>query len=163
MKAIVNSVKHIAQGSLTTIDSGNILNVTIAKTVNAEPINPTDVVVGSVIKAVFIEYWLLGSSAQPVVTTWTLEKVPNDGTPMTFLQNQELDKYSNKRNILKLGQGIVGDSNSNPIPVVREWVKIPKGKQRFAQGDALYFNVSSLGEAQNDLEICGVSVYKEYQ
>ncbi len=163
MKPIINSVKHIVQRSLTTITAQDKLNVLIARSVTSEPSANNDVVVGAVVKAIFLEYWLLGSSAQPVTTTWTVEKLPNDSAVMTFVQGQDLHSYANKKNIIRTGQGLVGDSNTNPIPVIREWIKIPKGMQRMAQGDKWYLNVNSVGEQNNDLEICGIAIYKEYQ
>lgn len=163
MKAIINSVKHIVQRSLILVTEQTIINVGIAQTVTAEPTDPKHVVVGSLIKAIFFEYWLLGESAQPCTTTWSIEKLVNSATPMTQAQGQDLDSYDNKKNILKCGQGWIGDSNSNPIPIIREWIKIPKGKQRMAQGDSWKFNISCVGEADNGLEVCGLAVYKEYQ
>ncbi len=163
MKPIVNSVKHIVQRSLQSVAEQTIGSHLIANTVTIEPTNPANVVVGSVIKAVYLEYWLLGESAQPCTATWTVEKLPNESDPMTQAQSQDLMSYGNKRNIFKMGQGIIPDANSNPVPVIREWIKIPKGKQRFAQGDALRFNLSCIGEADNGLEFCGFALYKEYQ
>ncbi len=163
MKAIINSKKHIVQRTLNVVGEQTIHNVKIAEAQAIEPVAPDDVVVGAVIKAVFCEYWLHGESAQPCTANWSLEKLPNNGTAMTYGFSQTLDTYPNKHNILKMGQGVIGDSNSNPIPVIREWIKIPKGKQRFALGDELLFNVSCTGEADNGLEVCGFSLYKEYQ
>lgn len=132
MKAVINSVKHIVQRSLQEIEEQTLLNVSLAGTTTAEPTVPQDVVVGSVIKAFYLEYWLLGNASQPVIATWSIEKVPASATAMTFTQGQNLHDYPNKRNILRTGQGIVGDANSNSIPIIREWIKIPKGKQRMA-------------------------------
>ncbi len=163
MKALINSVKHIAQQSLAVIQEQAIAQINIAQTVVVEPSTPIDVVVGSAIKAVYCEYWLLGESSQPCTATWSFEKRVAGATAMTQAQGQLLQDYPNKRNIFKVGQGIIGDSNSNPIPVLREWIKIPKGKQRMAQDDVLVLNVSCIGDADNGLEICGLAVYKEYQ
>ncbi len=162
MKAVINSVKHIVQKSLQLIQEQTIANVAIVRVLDTIS-NPPDVVVGSVIKAVYLEYWLLGESAQPCTCTWSLEKLPNDGTAMSQTQGQNLHDYPNKKNILHIGQGIIGDSNSNPIPVMRGWYKIPKGKQRFGQGDELLVNFSVIGETDNGMELCGVAIYKEYQ
>ena len=163
MKAIINTVKHIVQESLATIQEQTIKNITIANTVVIEPASPAHVVVGSVIKAVFLEYWLLGESTIPCTATWTVEKNVGGQAAMTHAQGQALNTYPNKRNILKTGQGVIGGNASNPIPVIREWIKIPKGKQRFAQDDVLRFNVSCIGQADNGLDICGIAIYKEQQ
>ncbi len=163
MKAIINSVKHIVQKSLTVIQEQTVSALTVATAVTVEPSSPPHVVVGAVVKAVFLEYWLMGESSQPCTATWILEKIQNSGASATQSQMQALDSYENKRNILKMGQGLIGDSNTNPIPIIREWIKIPKGKQRFAQGDDLKFTVSVIGDADNGAEICGFALFKEYQ
>lgn len=163
MKAVVNSVKHIVQLSLTTIQEQTMQNVVILRVVDSQPTAQSHVVVGSVVKAVYLEYWLLGESAQPCTATWSFEKLPNDGTAMTQTQGQALNTYPNKRNVFNVGQGVVGDSNTNPIPIYRGWFKIPKGKQRMALGDELLINISCVGEADNGVEVCGLAVFKEYQ
>ncbi len=163
MKPSIHSVKHIVQTALTVVQEQTKFGINIAGTVVAEPANPPDVVVGSDIKAVYFEYWLLGESAQPCTTTWIIEKRSLTQTAITQAEMQNLHDYGNKRNILKMGQGIIGDSNSNPIPVLREWVKIPRGKQRFAQDDRLELTLSVIGESANGMELCGFAVYKEYQ
>jgi len=163
MKAVINSVKHIVQKSLDLITEQTVQNIPVAITVTTEPTTPASVVVGSIIKAIYLEYWLLGEGSQPTTATWSLEKLPNSGTPMSQVDSQNLHDYPNKANLFKIGQGIVGDANANPIPVVREWITIPKGKQRMAQGDLWNFNISAVGEAQAGVEICGLAIYKEYQ
>ncbi len=163
MKAIITSTKHIVQKSLATIEEQTISNITILRVKFGEPTTVSDVVVGSVVKAVYLEYWLLGESAQPCTCTWSFEKLPNDGTVMTQAQGQALNSYPNKRNLFHIGQGIIGDSNANPIPVMRGWYKIPKGKQRMALGDELQVNFSVIGQTDNGMQVCGFALYKEYQ
>ena len=163
MKAIINSVKHIVQKTLTTVEEQTVNQTLIATVLDAQALIPSDVAVGAVIKAVWLEFWLLGESAQPCTATWTFEKSVDLASSITQAEMQNLHDYTNKRNILKMGQGVIGDSNSNPVPIIREWVKIPKGKQRFALGDRLKFTVSCIGQADNGLEICGFALYKEYQ
>ena len=164
MKPIIKSVKHIAQTSLTLVPEQTILNIQIAEVVEDEPgVTPNAIVVGSAVKALYLEYWLIGEGSQPTTATWSIEKVQNKALPMTHGFSQSMHIYPNKRNVFKIGQGVIGDSNTNPIPIIREWVKIPKGKQRMAQGDSLFFNVSCVGQANNGVEVCGTSLYKEYQ
>lgn len=162
MKPVIQSTKHIVQRPLLLIGEQTTSNISIAR-IALSPTSAPDVVVGSLIKAVFFEYWLLGESSQPCTATWSVEKLQNDATPMTQAQGQILEDYPNKNHLLKIGQGIIGDSNSNPIPIIREWVKIPKGMQRMAIGDTIEFNISCIGEADNGLEICGFALFKSYR
>ncbi len=162
MKAIISSRKHIVQRSLTVVQEQTVQTSNLADATEASPTAPQHVAVGAVIKAIFLEYWYLGEGAQPCTVTWILEKIPAAAGSAVQAEMQDLDTYTNKKNIFKMGQGIIGDSNSNPIPIIREWVKIPKGKQRFGLGDSLKFTVSCIGETDNGLEVCGFALYKEY-
>ncbi len=161
MKPIIQSEKRIVQQSLVVIpgsDSNSIIIARAKRDVTGLP----DVEIGTTIKAVYCELWYQGSSAQPGTAISTLEKLPNDGTiPVPFGNMTALDAYTNKKNIFYSTQGIVGDSNSNPIPFVRQWIKIPKGKQRFGTGDTLLWNVAA--QTPTDIEVCGLFIYKTYQ
>jgi len=161
VRPTINSEKHIVQQTLTTVDAGTIF-VTNIVAADENPQFPHQVRIGAIVKAVYVELWYVGSSSQPVIQTSTLEKVVGDGTFMTQPEAQLLDEYRNKKNILYSTQGIVGDANTNPTPLMRGWFKIPKGKQRIGQGDRIVINVAALGEASNDLEICGLFIFKEY-
>ncbi len=125
----------------------------------ASAVNANQVVEGSVIKAVYVEMWLLAGSQQPGSITVTLEKLIGSSTTMTFLESSQLFTYSNKKNILYCTQGITPDANGNPIPFLRGWFKIPKGKQRFGLNDRLLLNISANVE---DCTFCGQFVYKAY-
>ncbi len=163
MKPVINSQKHIVQTSLTTIQEQTVFSPLIVTGIEAQPSDATHVDVGAVVKAVYLEYWLIGESAQNCTATWTFEKYPSGVATVTQAQMQDLQDYPNKNNILKMGQGLIGENNSNPIPIIREWVKIPKGKQRIALGDKIKFNVSCIGQADNGLDLCGFALYKSYQ
>ncbi len=163
MKAPINSVKHVVQRSLAITEEQTISLEIIGQVVDQQATLPAHIVVGAIVKAVWCEYWILGESSQPCTCTWSLEKIVAGAAAMTQAQGQNIHDYPNKKNIFKMGQGVIGDSNSNPIPIIREWVKIPKGKQRFGLGDSLVMNISCIGEADNGLESCGFALYKEYQ
>ncbi len=121
--------------------------------------NANHIVQGSVVKAIYVELWILAGSQQPGSFTITVEKVPAAAPAMTFLQNAQLSDYPNKKNILYTTQGVSGDANTNPIPVIRSWIKIPRGKQRFGLDDKININYSANVE---DMTICGVIIYKAY-
>ncbi len=92
--------------------------------------------------------------------TITLEKVPGAGNTITFTESTDLFSYANKKNIIYTTQGLASnDGIAAPIPVIRQWFKIPKGKQRMGLGDTWNLNVSSRGS--DDLIMCGFMTYKE--
>ncbi len=103
--------------------------------------------------------WVQGAGAQPGATTIIVEKLPGVGTNITAGEMAALDDYNNKKNIFYTTQGLVGDSNTNPAPLIRQWIKIPKGKQRFGLGDRLQFTILGLVD---DIEFCGLAIYKAY-
>jgi len=161
VRPTINSEKHLHPRSLITVDNGTIQNLNIAVAVKA-PSTSFEVREGAEVKAVWVEMWYLGSGSQPVIQTTVLEKISSGGPAMTQPDSTTLNDYLNKKNILYTTQGIVGDANSNPVPLLRDWYKIPKGKQRMGLGDKIVLNIASVAEAANDLEVCGMFIYKEY-
>ncbi len=149
------------QRSLTQIDNNTSQSFIVIEGDNERPAS-RHVRVGAVVKAVFFELWYIGSASQPVIQTTTVEKSPSGLSDPLSVQMSDLNNYPNKKNVLFTSQGIVGDANTNPSPILRQWIPIPKGKQRFGLGDRLLISIQALGEASNDLEICGTFIYKEY-
>ncbi len=119
----------------------------------------TNVIPGTVVKAVYLEFWLLADGQQPSTYTALVEKVPDGGTGISNGFMPIIHTYTNKKNIFELHQGLAGDANANPVPIFRGWVKIPKGKQRFGQGDSLVFSVRSITEGS---QLCGMAIFKAY-
>ncbi len=160
MRAQVNSEKHIVQTTLSTVLAGQVGTVTfINATQGGSPTLANLVDVGTTVKAIFVEYWLLAAAAQPTTATIIIEKLQNGQEAANATEMGDLYTYTNKRNILITHQGIVPDANSNPVPIIREWIKIPKGKQRFGLGDTLRMTIKSITE---DTEFCGLAIYKAY-
>ncbi len=125
-------------------------------------VNTEDCVEGSIVKAVFIELWVKSNAASGSDTKFQLaiEKLPAGATAMTFAQMNTLMGYSNKKNVLFFSQGVIGDGTTQAIPIVRQWFKIPKGKQRFGLDDKLVVTISSTAEV---IQNCGFATYKEYK
>ena len=160
MLAPITSKKHFVQQGIDSIMGGTIKNNSLVVGVAAPATASNQVLEGSVVKAVFIEYWLLAGSQQPGSITLTVMKRVGDSPHMSFTDSATLHTYPNKKNILYTTQGLTPDANGNPIPFVRMWVKIPKGKQRMGLGDQIVVNISANVE---NATICGVAIYKEYQ
>ena len=160
MRPIIHSVKHYVQASLTTVTTGvtnSTLLVSAVESTTANLVN--EVPEGSVVKAVFLEIWAIGSVSNQFFTA-ILEKTPAGSAAATTAQMAALGTYANKKNILYTTQGLASnDGIAAPIPIIRQWFKIPKGKQRFGLGDNLRFNITSRGS--DDIIICGFSTYKE--
>jgi len=160
MKPIVQSTKHYVQQSRSQVATVSVANIDISESVVMASNNLVDEVLeGSLIKAVYVEMWILDSSNDGSFII-TLEKV-NGGMPaMTFASINALGFYANKKNVFYTTQGLSPNNGvGNPIPIIRQWFKIPKGKQRQGLGDKFVLNIANNG--LNDLEFCGFFTYKE--
>ncbi len=160
MRPVIHSTKHTVQVPISQIATGVRENITIFQAVQSTIANAsTEIEEGSIVKAVFVEMWLQnqGNLGHSVVI---LEKVPNGVTGATFTNMGTLFDYTNKKNIFFTHEGLTAnDAIGNPIPVIRQWFKIPKGKQRFGLGDRLVLTVSN--PSSSDLNRCGMFVFKE--
>ncbi len=163
MLAPINSIKHYVQFTNTALASGAAAGKEIAKAVVAPAVGTTsEVREGSVIKAVYIEFWLNSEAATGAESQFTLivEKRPSASPSLSFTDTQNLMAYTNKKNILYVTQGIIGatvDGNGS-VPVVRQFFLIPKGKQRMGSDDKIVVTVGAVGA----MRVCGFSTYKEY-
>jgi len=158
VRPTINSEKHYNQIPINSVPMGTLTNENIVF-VSATPTGSAQIGPGTVIKAVFIELWILAGSQQPGSFTISVDKLSSGGTAMTFLEGAQLHDYTNKKNVLYVTQGVSPDANGNPVPVLRQWYKIPRGKQRFGLGDSLQLNISANVE---DMTYCGLIVFKAY-
>jgi len=124
---------------------------------NDSPDAAAHVVEGARIEAIYIELWVLAGSQQPGSITVTVEKAISGLPSPTFIEMATLDTYANKKNIFYTTQGLTPDANGNPVPFIRQWFKIPKGKQRWGREDKLKLNISANVE---DCTFCGLAIFK---
>ncbi len=161
MRAPITSRKHYVQVSLSTVAASAILDIPIAKSVDLQSVvDPDDVQEGSIIKAVFIEMWVRGSETSPGSVLLTFGKRSGGDVAITTAEAAALDSYDNKKNIFYHTQGLANDQDADAIPFIRQWFKIPKGKQRMGLNDKLFLSVFAQGAIS--LVICGFMTYKEY-
>lgn len=161
MQAPINSIKHYVHAENTPVGSATRRLVEVVDAV-AAPSDAQDVEQGSIVKAIFLEFWVKSGATDGNDTKFQflIEKVVADQAPVTFTQMNNLGSYPNKKNVLYFSQGVLGDATTGSIPIVRQWFKIPKGKQRFGLGDSLSVAISATGF---DIDSCGFSTYKEYK
>ncbi len=164
MLAPINSVKHLVNHADATVASGAIVNdVAVDSIVAPGNASPFSVSEGSLVKAIYVERWIGGTGATGVQSQFTLtvEKKRQLEANMTNAQANNLGAYPNKKNILFTSQGIVPSliDGGSTIPIIRGWVKIPKGKQRMGLDDRVMVNIAAV----TSLRRCGIEIYKEYQ
>ncbi len=163
MLSPINTIKHYVPRTNLSVASGAVqaqnLVTTIAK--GAARAAVSDVEEGAVIKAIHVEFWLNGRGASSTTQfTAALYKLPGSQANPTVTNLLNLGAWDNKKNILWTSQGVLGEDMAQSIPVIREWVLIPKGKQRFGLGDQFQFALTPVGNA---IQLCGMATYKEYE
>ncbi len=161
MKAPIHSTKHYVQFGISQILTGVVENISLCTAQESTIANlANEIAEGSLVKAIYIELWLQneGNLGESIVT---VSKDPVDNPGPTFAQHANLFAFQNKKNILFTHQGLTSnDGVSGPVVVLRQWIKIPKSKQRFGLGDGISLSISNV--SANDLVRCGFAIYKEY-
>ncbi len=160
MRPIIHSKKHIFQMSFTAVGTGAEVSEIIALAIEGASTVSNNVVEGSVIKAMFVELWVLGSTQDGFFTV-ILAKYPGGVNDATITEMAALHDWDNKKNIFYTTQGLApNESGANPVPILRTWIKVPKGKQRMGLGDSWKLQIASRGAG--DINYCGQVTYKEY-
>ncbi len=161
MRPLIHSTKHYVQTSLSTIATNTILSIELVNSVDiAAKSGVTNVEEGASVKAVFIELWAIGSVSNQFFTA-ILAKFPSATNNPSTSEMAALGDWDNKKNILYCTQGLASnDGIAAPIPLIRQWFKIPKGKQRMGLGDKIRLVIMSRGS--DDIIVCGFATYKEY-
>jgi len=160
VRPTINSRKHIGQFSTTAVAGLAINKVLLADSRQSPNTALADQVqVGAIIKAVYLEFWILSDDNAISSTTLNLQKKPSGASNMTFNDSILLQNYNGKNDVFYITQGLTGDNGTNPTPFIRGWFKIPKGKQRMAFGEQLVLNISAI---TNGISFCGFFLYKEY-
>ncbi len=161
MRPIIHSTKHYVQISLSPVTTASILTTDLVVGVAVSDKNTvSEVEEGASVKAIFVELWAIGSVSDQFFTM-IISKDPSNVGPPTIAEMAALGNWDNKKNILYTTQGLASnDGIAAPIPIIRQWFKIPKGKQRFSLGDRIRLEVASRGSAT--VTVCGFATYKEY-
>ncbi len=160
MRPRVQTVKHYVQWTITPVAVGTTVTEEIARSVALQSADiSTEVREGSVVSAIYIELWVIGQSdsASGNVLVSFYKKTGGDSN-MTQAEHVDLFNYDNKKNVFYHTQGITNDGVANATPFIRQWFKIPKGKQRMGLKDTISIAVSTQAEAVN---YCGFALYKE--
>ncbi len=158
MKPPIKSKKHYVQFGIDQILTGVSQSISLVDANDGA--SADEVEQGSIIKAVYIELWLQNQSNLGEQITCVTKGVAGDSGP-TFAEMATLFTYNNKKNVLFTSQGLTSnDGISGPQFILRQWIKIPKSKQRFGLTDRLTLNIANV--SSNSLNRCGLAIYKEY-
>jgi len=152
----VTTIKHYVQNTLTSLGVAAAQSDTVVQGVALRGTDNDDVLNGSVVKNIFIERWLKGDADNNIFGLAVI-KLPSALASPTFASLANLNDYANKKNILFVTYGTL--SAVNPAPVIRQWIKIPPGKQRIGVADRIVVTIWSQAIG---LTYCGFVTYKEY-
>ncbi len=163
MRPIIHSQKHYVQTSRATVSANAVVTIVIADSVTTAAKDQVfEVEEGSSIKAVYVEIWALGSG-NDTSSIVALYKAPVNDTAFTFTEMAAMGVASNKKNVLFFHQGLAAnDGVGQPVPLMRGWYKIPKGKQRMGVSDRIILSVACQTAGADTMDICGFATYKEY-
>ncbi len=147
--------------SFSTVASGTVVSTVLIEGVTVGNKNTvSEVVEGAIVKAIYIELWILGDTANATQIT-TLTKLQSGAAPFSAAQMASLGTTAGKKNILFTSMGLgSNDGIAAPINIMRGWYKIPKSKQRFGLLDTLELSIFAQGAA--GIDFCGFATYKEY-
>ncbi len=166
MVAPIMALKHYVSKTESILAIGGVLNQVVVTAVSQSAAGGTaaDVLEGSLIKAVHFEFWIQNDGAANTTSQFIVivEKVPAGQAGANAAAMLNLGSYANKKNVLWSSQGTIPSliNGSGALPVIRNWVLIPKGKQRFGLGDRLMITLHTVSQT---LINCGLFTYKEYR
>ncbi len=160
MRPVIHSSKHYRQITLSNA-LASARNIEVLAITDEAPTGITEVAEGAIIKAVYVELWLLDQGNDGANIVCLLKGTAGSPGP-TQAEMAALGSYNEKKNVFFVHQGLSGnDAIGNPIVVMQGWYKIPKSKQRFGLGDQLSLVISNLNPG-SALNYCGFATYKEY-
>ncbi len=160
VKPVITSRKHIFQVALQSITGVGILTSAFVDAIEGARTNPEHVTEGASVKAFYLELWVQNSASAIGSFTFCVFKNPGGSNNPTSADMAALHDWDNKKNILYTTQGLLPGNEEMILPVYKGWVKIPKGKQRFGLGDKMQFTFRN--NTTDDLNFCGLVIYKEY-
>ncbi len=162
VKPTINSSKHYIPLTNSELATGALLEFDIVEGQTNVNLSATaDVREGSNVKAIFLELWCAGAGASGTDTQFTAIVViqPSNAPSVTTTNLANLQSFKNKKNVLYTTQGVLRGLDVQAVPIIRQWFKIPKGKQRIGLGDKIQLYLTSIGTGMNR---CGFATYKEY-
>ncbi len=159
VRPTINSEKHLIQNSLDTVLAGATKDNVWAQAVDIPGSANTDVRIGAVVKAIYVEKWLRTNDTSAGAFVFIIYKLPNGLSFPTAATMANLNDWPNKNNILYTTQAISNVNTADAIPLHKGWLKIPKGKQRMSSGDVIAGTLFAQALDQNH---CGFALFKEY-
>ena len=161
MRPLIHSTKHYVQTSLTPIAAGAQIAIEFIESVDTAAKSALDhVEEGASVKTIFVEYWLTSQTSAEGSYIAAIVKVPAGAGNPTTVEMAALGNYNNKKNVLYTTQGLFPENGTFPLQIYKNWLKIPKSKQRMGLGDKVMLVIFMQGAVAGN--VCGFATYKEY-
>ncbi len=152
----INSVKNIVDGVFLGVAAATVTTAILAATVNNYIGGVTEVPIGAKVSSVYLFVQILPTAGTANVD-WYVAKFPSGAIPPapSLTGGNVFRKF-----ILHEEKGIPGNAADGAYPLTFKGViKIPRGRQRFAEGDSLklFLRGADIHNA------CFKCIYKFYQ
>ncbi len=152
----INSVKNIVDGVFLAVAAATVTSVTLAATVNDYTGGVTEVPIGAKVSSVYLFVQALPTAGTANID-WFIAKRPSG---VTLPVAGATGGSPSRKFILHEEKGIPGNAADGAYPLTFKGViKIPRGRQRFAEGDALILNI----RGADIYNACVKCIYKFYQ
>ncbi len=156
---IVNSIKNMANTTFALTNTIGGLDFALA--VDSPTLAVTkEVKRGCLIKAVFIEFWVVGKLADGVLNSFNWYIIKNPAGSLTRPTPGLEGVSDEKRYIFLSGKGLLSSNNGGFVYSFKRWVKIPKRYQRMGSDDRLSILMQSQTAAAGN--VCIQATYKWY-
>ncbi len=154
----INTIKNIVDSTALTVAAGVTTTVNVAVAVNTYAGAVTDVPVGAKVNGIYLFLQIQPQAAQGICD-WFAAKASASITavlPIPGLTGGDI----NRSKVLHEEKGIPGVFNNGASPLTfRGFIKLPKGKQRFAESDV--FTIRARCSTAYDM--CLKCIYKVVQ
>ncbi len=152
----INSVKNIVDGTFLTVAAAVITTVTGAATVNTYTGAVAEVPIGAKVSSMYYFVQIQQQAVNSNVDFYIIKRPTGVVNPVPGATGGNVAR----KYILHEEKGIPGASNNGSPPLTfRGVVRIPRGRQRFAEGD--FCQLVLRGAAAYDA--CVKIIYKFYQ
>ncbi len=152
----INSVKNIVDGTFLTVAAATVTSVNIGTVVNAYAGLVTDIPIGAKVSSVYYFIQVQPQAAVGVVDFYITKRPAGIVLPVPGTTGGDpARKY-----ILHEEKGTPGVFNNGSPPLTfRGVVKIPRGRQRMAEGDDIRLQI----RCSTAYDACVKAIYKFYQ
>lgn len=152
---IINSRKEIVDTTLLGVTGGTTSAVSLATVVNDYVGTVGTCETGSTIKSIYIFVQVLPALGTANVDWYVIKRPTGVGSPTPGATGGTVQR----KYILHEEKGLPGNAGDGAYPLTFKGViKIPRGRQRFAEGDFLQIQI----RGADDYNACVKCIYKVY-